>query len=423
MGAPGPDARVPAVRVPAVRIAVTSGLDRLFPASWRTGDDHDPIGPLWRGAQIFRLLSFCYALGFLIAVDADLVHPGVAWVLFAVLAVANLVLAAGYLTGAGRRWWCAAAEIALFVAAMLSTSYVADASWIESNQTWPTTLWCANALLSAALLGGAWIGAGAGVAIGLANFFVKGQAYLNFGRNATFLLLIVAGMAVGLAASRARATHAALTAATAAAATAAERERLARQVHDGVLQALALIARRGREIGGPTGELAELAATQEQRLRRLIAEADEPRGDGASSPTELDLGPVLRALSSDTVSVSTPAAPVIVSWHTGEEILAAVHNLLDNTARHAGPGARSFLLLEDLDDEVIVSLRDDGTGIAPGRLAQARAEGRMGIARSVIGRIEELGGAVSLESAPGAGTEWELTVPTAASPGTREGDR
>lgn len=376
---------------------------------------HDPIGPLWRGAQIFRLLSFIYALGFLIAVDADLVHPNVAWALFAALTAVNVALAAGYLVGFGRRWWCVAIEFAAFIGAMLSTSYVADASWIESNQTWPTTLWCANALLSAALMGGAWVGAIAGALIGVANFFVKGQAYLNFGRNSTFLLLIVAGFAVGMAASRARATHAALTAAIQAAAQAGERERLARQVHDGVLQTLALIARRGRELGGPTAELAELAATQERRLRRMIAEGDEaplwPVAPDNASPREVDLGQALRALSSETVSVSTPAAPVILDAAITSELLAAVANILDNTDKHAGADARSFVLLEDLDDEVILSLRDDGLGIAPGRLDQARAQGRMGISRSVIGRIEELGGAVSLESAPGAGTEWELTVP------------
>ena len=44
----------------------------------------------------------------------------------------------------------------------------------------------------------------------------------------------------------------------------AERERIGRQVHDGVLQALALINRRGREIGGEGEALADLAADQER---------------------------------------------------------------------------------------------------------------------------------------------------------------
>ena len=35
----------------------------------------------------------------------------------------------------------------------------------------------------------------------------------------------------------------------------------------------------------------------------------------------------------------------------------------------------------------------------------------MGVARSILGRVADLGGAVLLETAPGAGTEWEITVP------------
>ena len=50
-----------------------------------------------------------------------------------------------------------------------------------------------------------------------------------------------------------------------------ERERLSRQVHDGAIQVLALVSRRGREIGGETAELAELAGEQERALRRLVS--------------------------------------------------------------------------------------------------------------------------------------------------------
>ncbi|MFZ2509935.1 MAG: DUF5931 domain-containing protein [Gordonia sp. (in: high G+C Gram-positive bacteria)] len=422
------------------RIAVTTRLDRLFPAAWQRRDDVDPVGPLWRGAQIFRLVAFLYALGFQIAVNSDLARPGVTWALFAVLALLNVPLAAGYLMGFGRRWSFVIAELALFAGAMLSTSFVASSEWIAENQTWPTTLWAASPVLSAALLGGTVAGGGAGVVIGLANFAVKGQIFWNFGRNATFLLLVIAGLAIGLAASRTRLTHAKLTAAVQAAARAGERERLARHVHDGVLQTLALIARRGREIGGPTGDLAELAATQEGKLRRLIAEVDEttpaigkplhrraephrkraeplpelvePLPELVEGSTErLDIGPALRALASASVSISTPADSVLLPRTVAEEALAAVTNILDNSARHAGAGAHSYVLLEDLDDVVILSLRDDGVGIEDGRLAQAATEGRMGVSRSIVGRIEALGGRVSLDSTPGAGTEWELTIP------------
>ncbi|ALG86145.1 MacS family sensor histidine kinase [Gordonia phthalatica] len=385
----------------------TAALPADPAALWRGLDDDDPVGPLWRATQIFRLVSFVYALGFVVAVNGDLEHPAVAWILFAVLVLANIWWATGYLAGFGRRWWFVATEVIVSMAMMLSTEFVASRDWIADNQTWPTTLWMTNAALSAALIGGARWGLVGAVAISVANYYVKGEIMMNFGRNATAILLIAASMAVGMGASRARLMHARLTSAIQLAARAAERERLAREVHDGVLQVLALISRRGREIGGPTTELADLAAEQERVLRHLIADAPPTISDAAAR----DLGPALRALSDERIQVSTPGEAVLLDAAVVREILAAVGNILDNVARHAGPAARTFVLLEDLDDEVVVSIRDDGVGIEPGRLESAVSEGRMGISRSIIGRIEELGGTARLESAPGAGTEWELTVP------------
>ena len=44
-----------------------------------------------------------------------------------------------------------------------------------------------------------------------------------------------------------------------------ERERLARGIHDSVLQVLALVRRRGEELGGEAAELGRLAGEQEPR--------------------------------------------------------------------------------------------------------------------------------------------------------------
>ncbi|GEE00136.1 ATP-binding protein [Gordonia spumicola] len=375
--------------------------------SWREIQDRDPVGPLWRAAQIFRLLSFVYALGFQIAVNGDLTRPGLTWALFGVMTVANIWWTVGYLVGFGRRPWFVAVEVAVSAAMMMSTSFVADGSWISANQTWPTTLWMTNAALSTAVIGGTLWGAAAALAIACANYYVKGEVYLNFGRNATAILLVSAAAAVGMAASRARKVHGELVAAVAVAARSAERERLSREVHDGVLQVLALMAKRGREIGGDAAQLAELAAEQERRLRALIA--DTP--DTALEPAERDLAAVLRTVSGPRIHVSAPAEPVTVSALVADELVAAVDNILDNVTHHAGPGAEAFILLEDLGDQVIVSVRDDGVGIPDGRLAAAEAEGRLGISRSVIGRVEALGGTARLESGPDAGTEWELSAP------------
>jgi signal transduction histidine kinase len=210
-----------------------------------------------------------------------------------------------------------------------------------------------------------------------------------------------------MAAQTARRAHADLEHAARLSARTEERERLSRQVHDGAIQVLALVSRRGREIGGPTAELAELAGEQERALRRLVSSADaEPPAGGLT-----DIGALLRRRASDRVSVSVPAEPVLLDAPIAEEFCAAAGNALDNVAAHAGPDARAYVLLEDLGDSVTVSIRDDGVGIADGRLDEAVGEGRLGIAKSIVARMNWLGGSAKLNTGPGCGTEWELTLP------------
>ena len=172
------------------------------------------------------------------------------------------------------------------------------------------------------------------------------------------------GLAVGMAAQTARRAHSELEQAARLAASLEERERLSRQVHDGAIQVLALVSRRGREIGGETAELAELAGEQERALRRLVSATDADARFSTGSTT--DIGALLRRRASDRVSVSLPATPVLLDAGVAAELDAAVGNALDNVASHAGPDARAFVLVEELDDRVTVSVRDDGLGIAAG---------------------------------------------------------
>nr|PZN24285.1 MAG: sensor histidine kinase [Mycolicibacterium hassiacum] len=362
---------------------------------------------MWWAAQVFRLLSCLYALGFQIAVNRDLEHPAAGWALFGVLIGWSAACAVAYLQGFGRRPAWVVAEIAVVLALVLSTEFVASDQWAADNQSWPTTLWATNATISAAIVFGPIGGMATGVAVMIASTVVKGSFNYNLGRNATIVIELAVGLAVGMAVLTARRAHAELEQAARLTAAQQERERLSRQVHDGVIQVLALVARRGREIGGEAAELAELAGEQERELRRLISSADT----GPPVGEQADVGALLRNRASDRVSVSVPAEPVLLAAEVAAELAAAAGNALDNAAAHAGPDARVYVLLEDLGDSVVVSIRDDGVGIPDGRLAEALAEGRVGIAKSIVGRMESLGGSAKLTTAAGCGTEWELTVP------------
>lgn len=367
----------------------------------------DPATPLWRAAQVFRLLSCIYALGFQIAVNPALDRPVIGWLLFGVLIAWSAACALAYLNGFGRRPSWVLAEIVVVLALILSTELIASSQWALDNQSWPTTLWATNATISAAILLGPIAGMLTGVAVMIASTAVKGVVNYDLGRNATIVIELAVGLAVGMAAQTARRAHAELEKAARLAAAQQERERLSREVHDGAIQVLALVSRRGREIGGETVELAELAGQQERALRRLVSSAS-----GAPRVGQLiDVGALLRARASDRVSVSLPADPVLLDEHTATELCAAAANALDNVAAHAGPDARAFVLLEDLGDAVTVSVRDDGGGIPDGRLVEAVHEGRIGIAKSIVGRMNWLGGSAKLTTGPESGTEWELTVP------------
>ncbi|MEX0428003.1 MacS family sensor histidine kinase [Nocardioides sp. DS6] len=221
-------------------------------------------------------------------------------------------------------------------------------------------------------------------------------------------LLVIGGPIVGFMCGSLQSMAAERDAAERAAAAAAERARLARVVHDGVLQVLALVARRGREQGGEAAALGELAARHERELRGLIR-AD---GDATTAPqgVTVDLVSELTALERGTVTVSTPGRVVRLPAPTVHELVAAVRACLDNVRRHVGEDAPAFVLLQAFPDRVEVSVRDDGPGIPAGRLAEAAAEGRLGVAESIRGRVAALGGRAELVTGS-FGTEWELVVP------------
>jgi signal transduction histidine kinase len=101
---------------------------------------------------------------------------------------------------------------------------------------------------------------------------------------------------------------------------------------------------------------------------------------------------------------------VLLLTATATELVAVVKEALSNVDKHAGPNARSWVVVEDLGADVLLSVRDDGTGTTPDRFEQAGSDGHLGVSQSIRGRITDLGGTVSVRTAPGEGTEWEMKV-------------
>nr|WP_255450145.1 DUF5931 domain-containing protein [Skermania sp. ID1734] len=364
--------------------------------------------PLWRAAGVFRLLTLGYAVGYQFVAVSNYTRPRLSWLFIAVMAIWSGACAMAFTRNFLPYRYLVAADQVVVIGLMIATRAVAEHDWYSTHQTFPTTLWATNAVVSAAILGGPFVGALSGVVIAAVSAVVRSRLEFDLWADATAPILISVGLAIGLAANTARRAHSQLERATRLSAATAERERLAREVHDGVLQVLAYVRRRGNDIGGAAAELAEKAGEQEVALRRLISQQGTRV---AMADTAIDLGGLLRSQASSAVVVSTPGEPVLVGRWVGGEIAAAVGAALANVELHAGPGAKAYVLLEDLGSEVIVSVRDDGVGMAPGRIAEARGQGRVGIAKSIIGRVDALGGTATVTSEPGGGTEWELRVP------------
>jgi signal transduction histidine kinase len=199
-----------------------------------------------------------------------------------------------------------------------------------------------------------------------------------------------------------------------------ERESLARQIHDSVLQSLAMVHKRARELAGvdavPAAEvarLAEMAAGQERALRSLILRRpDEAPGGTASLRASLEALAQAELPIPLTVSAT---GPIWLPLRHAEELTAAVRQALDNVVEHAG-ASRVAVFADEDDGAVVVAVRDDGAGFSYDEARLAAAD-KMGILKSIKGRVEQLDGSVRVETAPGAGTEIELRVPTRSAAG------
>ena len=203
-----------------------------------------------------------------------------------------------------------------------------------------------------------------------------------------------------------------------------ERERLARDIHDSVLQVLALVQRRGAEAGGEAAELGRLAGEQEAALRTLVAGAP---GAGPSRAGE-------------TWTCCALVLPVAVG--PGDGVGAGrVRSAGRSGGRGAGRGDRArrwttcggtaatgteaWVLVED--EPGLVTVTRPGRrrrASPPDRLAEAAAAGpARGQPVHPRPAAPTWAAGATISSVPGEGTEVELhlprgpAVPVARAPG------
>ena len=379
---------------------------------------------MWRVTALFRVVTLVYAAVLILHDEASFAHPAGGLAALGVMIGWTVLTIAAYSRPGGRTRWMIAADVAVAVALVLSTRWIDSPERISLGMPTIPSFWAASPVLACAVAGGPWAGLAGAVAVAAADLAERPQLSLENPFSNIVLLLIAGGIGgyivrLGVQAEQAVARVARTEAAI------AERDRLARSIHDSVLQVLTLVSSRGRALGGEAAELGALAAEQESALRRLVTSsaAAVPAAVAGSSGTwpaaagaDPDAGPadlreVIGQLGDSRVTVSCPATAVLLPASATAALTGATAAALDNVRRHAGPDALAWVLVEDEGQVVRVSIRDDGPGFADGRLVQAAAAGRLGVSQSIIGRIREAGGTAHVTSAPGAGTEVDLVVP------------
>jgi signal transduction histidine kinase len=179
-----------------------------------------------------------------------------------------------------------------------------------------------------------------------------------------------------------------------------ERAEIAAQLHDSVLQTLALVQRDAAD----EQAVRSLARKQDLELRNLI--------DRMGSPYERSFRAAARRAAAEVedlhrIRINTAFVGDCELKGDLEAVIDAAREAMVNAAKHAGVDELA-LLCEVGPEQVTVVIRDRGSGFDT---EAVRSDG--GLARSVSERMARNGGTAAIVSSWGEGTEIELIMPVA----------
>lgn len=205
--------------------------------------------------------------------------------------------------------------------------------------------------------------------------------------------------------------------------TLAERERLSMEIHDTLAQGLSSqrmllqAAERtwdsdpakARSHVGAAATIAEHNLTEARRFVHDLAPADLARGGGLAQAPH-----TLAARESDetlTVRVHTddPAGPPLPD-RLQSALLRIAQGALANVREHAG-ATTAAVTLTTLDDQVVLDIADNCRGFDPATLPDAPTGVRGHGVSAIRARVRQLGGTLTIESAPGEGAVLTVAIP------------
>ena len=194
-----------------------------------------------------------------------------------------------------------------------------------------------------------------------------------------------------------------------------DRERIARDIHDAIIQelfamGLELQATRLRtddpEVRATLGDHADRLDRVIQSLRELIFELQRPAAEQRDLRAEIDdlvtrLGTARRA----QVDVTYNGVFVGLAASTVDDVLQLVREALSNALRHSGADVVSVEITSS-PDAIDIEVTDDGKGFD-----LAGEEPGLGLS-SMGARTDRAGGSLRINTAPGDGTVVTMRVPT-----------
>jgi two-component system, NarL family, sensor histidine kinase YdfH len=202
---------------------------------------------------------------------------------------------------------------------------------------------------------------------------------------------------------------------------AAERQRMARELHDTLAQGvtglvLQLEAVKAHLVEGREQRALEIVKQAMGRARSTLADARSAIDDlRASAIPAADLRRGLEEEARRFTAATGIPCTTRFSSHSpmssacGEAILRSVAEGLLNVARHARPN-QVWLDVTEHDGQLAVEVRDDGYGFDPAAVAGQGHYGLLGLGE----RARSLGGRLVLRTAPGEGTTLRLLLPAQA---------
>ncbi|MGY0024871.1 sensor histidine kinase [Streptomyces sp. cg35] len=210
--------------------------------------------------------------------------------------------------------------------------------------------------------------------------------------------------------------------------TLAERQRLSMEIHDTLAQGLSsqqmLLQAADRVWESDPGKARAHVRTAGSVAEHNLTEARRFVHDLAPADLALGLAEALRAVaareSGDRLTVRVHVDPLGEDGrvpHLPDRVQGALLRIaqgaLANVREHSG-AATAAVTLTLLDDQVVLDVADDGHGFDPATAAPPGVRGH-GLP-AIRARVSQLGGTLSIESAPGEGTVLSAAVPLDAAP-------